>query len=576
LSNVVTENDGAVVVGGYVPGTGVVVNRYTATGAPDTSFGGDGSVVALSSDTYEFPRIVKRTSGGYLIISLNLGTPPYRVAALTNSGALDTSWAPSASVPGVLPFDGYFHGEPAMDGDKLVAIGSFLDASLPEIYLMRFTASGALDPSFGGGDGLIPIPSHAPDGGVTVHAGSYYVTSAYWQQEEPYDSAMTVAKFSSTGVLDTSFGTSGVAYGFLDEDIASEGRLFFAGGYLYLVGTRCCGETPLEINRFSANGLLDTSYGDGGRLLLDTINGSEASGVAVGVQPNGQLLLAFNQLEVLNEMDYVYHTGVVRLFHEVPLPEGVPGAMVPLAPARILDTRTGLGAPVGKIAAGASLDLAVAGRGGVPSQGVSAVVLNVTVTEPGAPGYLTVYPSDVDASLASNLNFNAGQTIPNLVTVKLGADGHVKIKNGSWLGAHVIADVAGYYLAGTPTDPGTFVALPPSRVLDTRTGTGAPTGKLGAGAALNLTIAGQAGVPASGAGAVIVNVTVTEPGAPGYVTVYPSNVSAPNASNLNFVAGQTIPNLVVVKLGPDGHVKLTNGSWLGTHLIGDVAGYFLA
>jgi hypothetical protein len=77
-------------------------------------------------------------------------------------------------------------------------------------------------------------------------------------------------------------------------------------------------------------------------------------------------------------------------------------------------------------------------------------VLNVTVTEPGAVGFITVYPSGGAAPLASNLNFTAGQTIPNLVIVKLNDVGVVSLKNGSAGGSHLIADVAGYFLREDP------------------------------------------------------------------------------------------------------------------------------
>ena len=53
---------------------------------------------------------------------------------------------------------------------------------------------------------------------------------------------------------------------------------------------------------------------------------------------------------------------------------------VPLGPVRVLDTRTGVGAPVGKVPAGGSIDVQIAGAGGVPASGVSAVALNVTAT----------------------------------------------------------------------------------------------------------------------------------------------------------------------------------------------------
>jgi len=112
-----------------------------------------------------------------------------------------------------------------------------------------------------------------------------------------------------------------------------------------------------------------------------------------------------------------------------------------LAPARILDSRSG--APLGN--AGTVVQ-AVTGVGGVPASGVSAVVLNVTVTGPTAPSFLTVYPNGAPRPIASNLNYVAGQTVPNLVIAKVGADGKVAIYNHAG-SAHVIFDVVGWYSA---------------------------------------------------------------------------------------------------------------------------------
>ena len=98
--------------------------------------------------------------------------------------------------------------------------------------------------------------------------------------------------------------------------------------------------------------------------------------------------------------------------------------------------------------------------------------MNVTVTGPSTGGFITVYPSGSSQPTASNLNFSAGQTIPNLVTVKLGAGGKIKLSNNSAGTVQLIADVAGYYLAGAATVPGAFVSVDPSRLLDTRVGNG--------------------------------------------------------------------------------------------------------
>jgi hypothetical protein len=247
----------------------------------------------------------------------------------------------------------------------------------------------------------------------------------------------------------------------------------------------------------------------------------------------------------------------------------VGGTFHSLTPARILDTRSST--PIG---AAKTLDLLVAGQGGVPTTGVSAVVLNVTVTNPSAAGYLIVFPAGVAMPLASNLNFVAGQTVPNLVTVGLGTGGKVTIYNG-YGSVDVVVDVAGYYSdpASSPGPDGLFNPLVPSRLLDTRSGNGAPAAKLSPGQTLNLQVTGRGGVPLTGVAAVVMNVTVTRPSSAGYLTVWPAGGATPLASNLNFVAGETVPNRVMVGIGTGGQVSIFNG--LGfTDVVADVNGWF--
>jgi hypothetical protein len=246
------------------------------------------------------------------------------------------------------------------------------------------------------------------------------------------------------------------------------------------------------------------------------------------------------------------------------------GTYTPVLPARLMDTRIGLGAAT--LAPGAGARLVVDGHAGVPSTGVAAVVMNVTVTRPTARGVITVYPDGTARPGSSNLNYSAGQTVPNLVAARVGADGAVDFWNTSSGSTDLIADVQGYVSAGSVTDPGVFVPVGPSRALDTRIGLGGVA--VGPHKALSLQVAGRAGVPAAELRAVALNVTVTGTVAPGFVTVYPDGTPLPTASNLNFVAGQTVPNLVIVRVGPDGRVDLYNGSSNTVQLVADVAGYF--
>jgi hypothetical protein len=242
---------------------------------------------------------------------------------------------------------------------------------------------------------------------------------------------------------------------------------------------------------------------------------------------------------------------------------GLAGTFTPIAPYRALDTRTS-----SPVAADSALSFGIAGINGIPAT-VAAVVFNLTVTDPRSFGFATAYASGAARPNASNLNFSAGQTVPNLVTVPVGADGKVTLFNRSSGTTQFIADVAGYYLPGTPTATGAFRALGPSRVLDTRTSVPAA-----ADSPLSFQVAGANGIPAT-VSAVVFNLTVTEPKSFGFATAYASGSPRPNASNQNFSTGQTVPNLVNVPVGADGKVTIFNRSSGTTQFIADIAGYFL-
>lgn len=270
-----------------------------------------------------------------------------------------------------------------------------------------------------------------------------------------------------------------------------------------------------------------------------------------------------------------------------PAAVGTAGAFVGMTPVRMADTRDGAGGiPVGTVGPGATLRVPVAGRHGVPPNGVVAVVANVTAVDPSEATYLTVAPGGSGRPDTSNLNPVPGRATPNLVVMGVGADGAVDVFNHSG-STHCIVDVFGYFVAPTkvstegpdeqdavPLPVGQrFTALTPSRVIDTRDGTGARPGPVGRSDRLDVRLAGRAGVPMSGATAVVLNVTVVHPESAGYLAIGPGGAPAPGTSNLNFVAGQTVPNLVIGTLGPDGDVSVTVETD-GVHVLADVFGYF--
>jgi hypothetical protein len=258
---------------------------------------------------------------------------------------------------------------------------------------------------------------------------------------------------------------------------------------------------------------------------------------------------------------------------------GSVASMVPLAPSRLLETRTGPGFTtidhqfegIGVAAATTVVVLPVVGRGGVASDAGS-VVLNVTVTEPSADGFITVFPCGQPRPNASSVNYTTGSTVANLVVSKVGDGGSVCLYTMS--STHLVVDVTGYVVAGTSA----LGSVVPGRVLESRVGAGYTTvdhlyegtGKVFGGGVLDLPVTGRAGVPADAA-SVVVNVTVTDPAASGFVTVYPCDQPRPTASNLNYTAGTTVANAVISSVGQVGDICIYTMST--THLIVDVNGY---
>ena len=297
------------------------------------------------------------------------------------------------------------------------------------------------------------------------------------------------------------------------------------------------------------------------------VSGSELTGPAF--DPSGTRLYLSSQRSPGRTYEI---TGPFRTSLGGP---SAPSSYHPLTPARILDTRVGTGAPAGRVGPASFLHLQITGQGGVPAAGVSAVVLNITAVEPSAPSFLTAWPTGEARPLASNLNYTAGQVVPNLAVVKVGTGGRISLYNHAGT-THLGADVAGWYgadpVAGDPSGS-RFTAATPARILDTRVGTGAPAVRLGSATSLDLQVTGRGGVPASGVSAVVLNITAVEPSAGSFLTAWPTGEARPLASNLNYTAGQVVPNLVMVKVGTGGRVSLYNHAGT-THLGADVAGWY--
>jgi hypothetical protein len=235
-----------------------------------------------------------------------------------------------------------------------------------------------------------------------------------------------------------------------------------------------------------------------------------------------------------------------------------------LLPTRLTDTRLS-GAQLGTIDRNQRLVVHTASV--VAPANASAVMLNVTVTNPSAAGFVTVWPCNTQRPLTSNLNFASGQTVAGAVLTTIDPAGQVCIASN--VSVDIVVDAQGWFETGP-----TYQALTPTRITDTRIGLGRPSpGRISAGTPLSVNVADLTGIPTD-ATAAMLNVTVVAPSSDAYVTVWPCDSPRPNASNLNVAAGSDAANAVLTAMANDGTVCVYANSELD--IVIDAAGWLSA
>ena len=270
-----------------------------------------------------------------------------------------------------------------------------------------------------------------------------------------------------------------------------------------------------------------------------------------------------------------YFVGAVVPPPASPQPIASGTTYISVNPSRLLDTRPGASTidgqfvGIGRRPAGSTTIVDVAGRASVPGDSLAAS-LNVAALNPSSDGYLTVYPCGIGLPNTSNVNYTTGSNVANFVISKLGS-GKVCIYTSSE--TDLIMDVSGSFPAGSATS---YTNVSPARLMDTRIGGStidgqfSSTGRLGADSVKELTVTNRAGIPAT-ASAVSMNITVVNPVANGYVTIYPCDSGRPSTSNVNYTAGKVISNAVISKIGNGKVCIYTN---IATDMLVDVNGAF--
>ena len=264
--------------------------------------------------------------------------------------------------------------------------------------------------------------------------------------------------------------------------------------------------------------------------------------------------------------------------------EDATGTFYGIAPNRFLDTRRdGTKQPLAK---SSTTSVQISGRAGIPTTGVSAVVVNLTAVTTTSQGYFTAYPSDRSRPTASSINFPKGWTGANMVTVPVGADGKVKIYNYGGA-AHAIVDVLGWYAKndtvraakGMGTQFETTESGDPERMYDSR------QDELGAffgGDSIQFTDTWDSPETADVVQSYVVNVTAVGATSQGVLTLWGSGPK-PNVSTVNYQKGVIAPNMAIVPAGPGAEGEADQTGFLlqntgsgQVHVVVDLVGYYLS
>ncbi|GAB2691575.1 right-handed parallel beta-helix repeat-containing protein [Thalassiella azotivora] len=199
-------------------------------------------------------------------------------------------------------------------------------------------------------------------------------------------------------------------------------------------------------------------------------------------------------------------------------------------------------------------------------EGTGSAVLNVTVDQPADPVYVSVVPGRVAGGTTpgtSTANSVPGRTVANSAVTRL-ADGSVSLFASTPVRS--IVDVVGYH----GEEGAAYHPLTPSRVVDSRRGTGAS--RLQGARPQSVQLTGRAGVPA-GAGAVLATVTLAGTDRSTHLTVWPDGAAKPPTSAVNGRPEGAAANLVTIPLDDAGRAAFELGSG-SSDVVVDVLGWY--
>jgi uncharacterized delta-60 repeat protein len=295
---VAVQSDGKiVVVGRSSNGSNLdfAVVRYTTTGALDSTFGSGGKVTTAVGSGEDVPSAVAIQSDGKIVAAgytSNGTTSEFALVRYTTSGTLDSTFGTGGKVTTVIGSSSVATAVAIQSDGKIVAAGYSRIGSTHDFALVRYTTSGALDPTFGEAGVVTTAIGSGDDAaaGVAIQTDVKIVAAGYASNRTNDDFALV--RYTSAGVLDGAFGTGGK----VTTPIGSSTDEAFAvaiqsDGKIVAAGIAIASGYDFALVRYTTTGALDPTFGSGGKVVTDFGSGTDSAN-ALAIQSNGKIVAA--------------------------------------------------------------------------------------------------------------------------------------------------------------------------------------------------------------------------------------------------------------------------------------------
>lgn len=297
LNGTALQSNGQIIGVGTVDINGVnniVVARYNTDGSVDTTFGTNGYEITLSGDSSTGAAVAIQSDGKIVVAgsSQSSGANLALVARYTTSGVLDTTFNTSGIVTTSIGTGATANSVVIQSDDKIVVAGGANFSGINQFMVARYTSSGSLDTAFDGGGsqpGVIttPINNQAVANAVALQSDGSIIASGL---TEGTNTQFVSARYTTTGILDTSYGTSGISALSIGSFAISTSNAIQSDDSILLVGNS--GSNNFAVARFTSTGAADSTFGTGG--IVTTMLGQESQASDILVQPDGKIIAVGN------------------------------------------------------------------------------------------------------------------------------------------------------------------------------------------------------------------------------------------------------------------------------------------